>query len=155
MKDIDLENRISQVTSDSYTVWLADQKIELAKLDLDLYTSKTASEPYAAKKIDLNKAENSAVDARTNLAKSLRTLYYSLRQLEDTYSGLVASLATAELGYKITQVKFDIGMATKSEVITSQLELEKLKQQMLDLNIQHDNMQMAFDKPWVSTGTAQ
>jgi len=62
--------------------------------------------------------QNRLADQKIELAKSLRTLYYSLRQLEDTYSGLTASLATAEQGYKITQVKFDIGMATKSEVIS-------------------------------------
>lgn len=151
MGKVDLEQRVSQVTSDSYSVWLADQKVEMAKLDLDMYMSRTASEPYAAKKIDLNKAENSAVDARTNLAKQIRTLYYSIRQLEDTYTSLLASLNTAEQGYKITQVKYDIGMATKAEVVTSQLELEKLRQQMLETAIQHDNNKMLFEKPWVSS----
>lgn len=150
--EIDLDKKVSQVTSDSYSVWLADQKINLAKLDLDLYSSRTASEPYSAKQIDVTKAQNSADDSRTSLAKMVRTIYYSLKQLEDTYSSLQAKLAVAEQAFRITQVKFDIGMATKSEVVSAQYDLEQLRQQITETNVSHDNMMMAFEKPWVYSG---
>ncbi|MFZ5652539.1 MAG: TolC family protein [Bacillota bacterium] len=155
MKEINLENKISQVTSDSYTVWLADQKINLARLDLDLYSSRTSSEPYSAKAIDLKKAENTATDARSSLDKLVRTLYYTIKQLEDSYSALQAKMGVAEQGYKLAQVKYDIGMTIKAEVISSQLELEQLKQQMLEISINHANQMYVFEKPWVYSGASQ
>jgi len=147
--DIDLEKRVSQVTSDNYNVWLDDQKTNLAKLDLDLYSSRTASEPYSAKQIDVTKAQNTADDSRTNIAKLVRTIYYSLKQLEDTYSTLQAKLTVADQAFKITQVKFDIGMATKAEVVSAQYDLEQLRLQVMEYGLNHDNQQMLFEKPWV------
>lgn len=152
MENIDLETKVNQVVSDSYSVWQANQQIALAKLNLDLYTfnDPSNSDTYKAKEIDVEKKENSAEDTKKNLAQSVRTLYYNIRQSEDQYSGLQAKYNAAEQSLKIMQVKFDIGMATKADLISAQYTAEQLKQQMLDVCAQHDNQIMAFEKPWVS-----
>ena len=151
LENINLETEVNQVVSESYSVWQANQEITLAKLNLELYTFNDSSNPdtYKAKEIDVEKKENSAEDTKKNLAQSVRTLYYNIKQMEDQYSGLQAKLNAAEQSSKIMQVKFDIGMATKADLISAQLAVEQLQQQKLDTCAQHDNLLMAFEKPWV------
>jgi hypothetical protein len=39
-------------------------------------------------------------------------------------------------------------MAIKADLISSQLAAEKLRQQMFDIAAQHENLALAFEKPW-------
>jgi len=150
MEEVDLETKVSQVKDMSPSIWLADQKVSLSKLTLDLFNPNdtSGSDNYEAKKIDLNKATNTASDEKNKLEKSVRAIYYKIRQLEQQNAGLQANLALAEQGLKITRVKYEIGMAVKADLITSELAAEKLKQQMFDIAAQHQNLVMAFEKPW-------
>lgn len=150
MEEVDLDTKVSQVKDMSPSVWLADQKVSISKLTLDLFNPNdtSGSDNYEAKKIDVNKATNTASDEKNKLEKSVRAIYYKIRQLEGQYTGLQANLEVAEQGLKIARVKYDIGMAIKADLIASELAAEKLKQQMFDIAAQHQNLVMAFEKPW-------
>lgn len=150
IEDVDLDAKAAQARDMSPSVWLAQQNVNVAKLTLSLFNpnSTSGSDNYEAKKIDVNKQENKAADEKTKLDKNVRALYYKIRQLEEQYAGLQAGLEVAEKSLKITQVKFDIGMAIKADLISSQLAAEKIRQQMFDIAAQHENLALAFEKPW-------
>lgn len=155
MEDVNLETHVSQVTSSSAAVWMAEQNVKLAKLDLDLYTFNIpGNEPYAAKEIDVDKAQNSAADVKKQLETTTRSLYYNIRQLEDQYGVLEANLAKAEEALKVVQAKFDVGMATADEVFQAKLAVEEIRKQMFDVTVNLDNYKIAFKKPWVLAGSA-
>jgi outer membrane protein TolC len=153
LADTDVEGKVTQVQTSSPSVWLAEQKVDLAKLQLDLYTFNDKSQdPYKAKEIDVTKATNSASDVKDQLAKSVRSLYNSIRQLEDQYQALQSKLASAEQTLNKTQALYNNGMATKADLVAAQLNVESLKQQLFDTIAQHDNAVLAYDKPWVLGG---
>lgn len=153
MEGDSLETHVSRILSESNSVWLANQQINIAKLNLDLYTFNVpGAEPYDAKKIDVAKSENTAADTKEQLAKAIRSLYYSIRQMEDQHGVLQANLVMAEESLKITRVKHNIGMATQAELISAELAVEQIKQQIFDITAQHDNLVMAYKKPWVYSG---
>lgn len=155
LEEIDLDTYVSRVVSDSYTMWIAQRNIDMANLVLNLYQSSTSSDPYRAKVIDKEKIENSAASTKEKLEKLVRSLYYSIRQLEENYDLLNAKIKVAEQGLKITRLKVEIGIATKSDVVSAEYDLAQLKQQLLDTAAKHDNLKMAFEKPWAYMGGAQ
>lgn len=152
--NVDLEGKVAQVQTSSPSIWLAEQNVDIAQLQLDLYTfnNKSSLDTYKAKQIDVTKAQNTAADLRDQLGKSVRTLYYNIRELEDQYQALQAKLASAEQTLKKTQALYDNGMAIQADLVAAQLQVESLKQQLQNIAAQHDNALMAFDKPWVLIG---
>jgi hypothetical protein len=156
LDQVDLDSKVSQAVSESPLLWQINQKIDLAKLGLKLYTfNDPTADPYHAKEIDVDLATYNAADQQKQLSNSVRSLYYSIKQLEDQYNSLQASLASAEEGLKKTQVLYDNGMAVQADLINAQLSVETVKQKMFDLVAQHDSYLMAFDKPWVYSGGGQ
>ncbi len=154
--EIDLDAHAARVVSESPSVWLSEQQVNLAKLELDLFTFNNPSNPdtYQAKKIDVTKSMNSAAEVKDQLDKLVRSLYYSMRQLEDQHSTLQSSLEVAEQALKIARVRYEVGMAIKADLVAAELAVEQLRQQVSDIAAQHDSMKMAFEKPWAYGGGA-
>jgi outer membrane protein TolC len=154
---VDLDTKVSQAESESPLLWQINHKVDLAQLGLKLYTfNDPTADPYHAKEIDVNLATYNAADQQNQLDKSVRSLYFTIKQLEDQYNSLQASLAAAEDNLKKTQTMYDNGMAVQADLISAKLNVETIKQKMFDLVAQHDNDVMAFEKPWVqSSGGGQ
>ena len=153
LKIDDLEAEVTRRVSESPSIWLAGKNVELARTNLDLYNWNVSSEPYEAKEIDVNKAEISAADAKQQLRQLVRTLYQSILQMEEQYSGLEQSLKVAEENLRVKQVQFEAGMATKGDIVSAESDLASAKQAMAQLAYQHELYKMYFNKPWTMTGT--
>lgn len=151
---IDLDSYVLGMISDNPAIWLKEQQTKLAQLGVSLYNFNSgSSDSYDVKQIDAQKAENTLSDSKDQLDKSLRSTYYSIRQLEDQYNILKSSLDTAMKGLKITQAKYDAGMAIKADLTSTQLNVDQLKKQLFDLTVQHALLVDAFNKPWAASGT--
>ncbi len=148
VKNLDVE--VNAIVTSSPTVWSAEQGVELAKLTRRLYdfTNPNAGEPYKAKEIDLEKAEVTAGDVKEQMAKQLRTMYYTAKQLEEQYAGIIESTRLAEENLRVAKVKYDVGIATKTDVLNAELALEQARQGLLEIECQHEILKMAFKKPW-------
>lgn len=146
----DLDAEVRKIVNNSPSVWLAGQNVDLAKLSQRLYdmTDSSRSEPYKVKEIDLTKAEMSASDTKDKLDKQVRTLYYTIKQLEEQYTSAQEAIRMAEETQRVTKVKFDVGMATKTDLLNADLALAQAKQTLLDTASQHQIQVMAFKKPW-------
>lgn len=150
MAEVELESHINQVISSSTAVWLAEQKVKLAEIDVDLYTfNSSGSDSYQAEKIDVKKAQLSAADTKEQMKQSIRNIYYSVKQLEEQYEALTANLNKVEEGLKLVQTKYEVGMATALEVFDAKLQVENLNKQILDITLKVEQLKIAFDKPWV------
>ncbi|MBX6395395.1 MAG: TolC family protein [Alicyclobacillaceae bacterium] len=155
MGNLDLDGKIAQVESESPALWQAEQQVNFAKLQLELYNFNDPSnpDPYEAKQIDVQKAYNTVSDLRTQLETTVRSLYASLEQLQNQYQALQSQLAAAEDALKLAQVQYANGTAVQADVVAAQAKVEQLKQQLTDIAAQYDNLRMAFDKPWVYGGS--
>lgn len=154
-KNVDLETIVSQVVTGSSAVWLAEQQVNLANLDVKYFTfSGTTNDKnaYEQKQLDQDKAQFSAADTKQQIESAVRSIYYSINQLEQQYEVVRANLAKAEEGLKLVQVRYNQGMATASEVLEVKLGVEQLHQQLFNITAQLDTLKIAFTKPWVASG---
>ena len=146
----DLEAEVNKKVTGSPSVWLSEQQVDLAKLTKRLYdfTNTSNSEPYKAKEIDVEQKEISANDTKDQVAKLVRTIYYSATQLEEQYTGAKEAVRLAEENQRVTQVKYEVGMATKSDLLSAELALAQANQKLVDISTQHQILVLAFKKPW-------
>ncbi len=154
LKVDNLDVAVSRAIDASPSIWIMDQKINLAKLTLDLYNWNSASDPYEAKKIDLKEAEVSAGDTRDQMDKLVRTLYYTIKQQEKQYVAAQEKVRVAEENLRVAQVKYQVGMAIEADVCDDEASLAQANQEQMDILCQHDSLIYAFSKPWAYAGGA-
>lgn len=156
LEDVDLEVHISRVLDENPNIWLAGKNIDLARLDLDLYTfnDKTNPDTYKAKEIDVDKAQYTYSDIRDKTAQAVRTIYYNIRQLEDNHNLLEQKLKVSEDALRLAEVQFEAGILTKAEVSAARLAVEQIKQQLFDISVSHDNLMEVFKKPWAAASSS-
>lgn len=152
----DLDVEVSRVVDSSPAVWLAEQKVDLADLTMRLYdfTESGRTEPYKAKEIDVDKAKVTAGDTRDQTFKLVRTIYYSAKQLEEQNAAALETVRQAEEALRVAKVKYDVGMATKADLLNAGLALAQARQTVLDTAAQHEVMVYAFYKPWAYAGAS-
>jgi len=148
----ELENDIVYVVSNSNAVAMAEDQVKLKRLDVDLYTYNAGSTPYKASEIDVRTAANEVQDTKKKLSDGMRSIYYSIKQLEDQYKSLTINLSNAEETLKMAQVKYDAGVGIKADVVAAELAVANYKKQIFDTLIQLDNLKLAYEKPWVAAG---
>lgn len=155
LKIDNLETEVSRRIEKNPSVWMAERNIDLAKLTLDLHSwNDPTSVPYDAKKIDVDKAELNASSTKEQMQQLVRTLYYSIREMEEQYVSLEQALKVAEENLRIKQVMFEVGMATKGDLLSAESELANAKQALKSLTYQHELYKYYFNKPWAFSGTS-
>lgn len=151
-----LDTEVERAVEENPSLWLARKNIDLAKLNLDLYTynNPQEAEPYKAKEIKTEEAEVSAASTEEQMRKLVRTIYYNIRQLEENYAGIEQKLAVAEENLRITRLKYELGMAIKTDVISAQAALTGTQKTLIDAACQHEVLKLAFRKPWAYAASA-
>ncbi|OPX91364.1 MAG: Outer membrane efflux protein [Pelotomaculum sp. PtaB.Bin104] len=145
---IDLNNYIERKLEENPSLWEKEKNVEIAKTALDTFDPTDPSEPYKSKEINVDKKILEAADAKEQARKALRTLYYTIGQLEEQYPVNVQNVKVAEESLRIAKLKYEIGMATSTDVAVEETALAKAKQQLLNMICQHDVLKLAFSKPW-------
>lgn len=142
---------VERIIDQSPTVWLTEQKIDLAKLSVDTYQFNSGDpDSYDAKRIDVDKAQGNLKDTKEQARKAIRTSYYTIKQLEEQYYAAQESLKLAEENLRVTQIKYDVGMATRADVLAAESVLAQANQLLLSLSAQHENLSFAFYRPWAN-----
>ncbi|RKD22081.1 hypothetical protein BEP19_13505 [Ammoniphilus oxalaticus] len=155
--NVDLDTTVSQVVTGSSAVWLAEQNVHLATLDVKYFTfSGTTNDKIAYEQTQLEKdqAQVSAASTKEQIESAVRSIYYNIHQLEQQHDALKSNLEKAQEALKLVQVRYDAGMATAEDMFEAKLATEQLQQQMLGLVTQHDTLKLALKKPWVA-GTSR
>ena len=145
-----LEAEIQRRLEMSPSIWLADRNIDLAKLELNLYDWNTAQEPYSAKKIDVSTAELKAANAKEQMRQGLRAIYNKILQLEENYALQQQNLKIAEENLRVVQVQFDVGMATKAQLLEAESQVAEAKKNLASTIYTHEVLKLQFDKPWAA-----
>lgn len=144
-----LDNAISRILNQDASIWMQEQKVDLAALKLDLYSGlDPSSDPYEAQKIDVETAELSASGTRSQMAHLLRTMHNSMQQLEEGYLIKEQVAKIAEQTLTLKQLMFDVGMLSQVELSKAQLEAEKASLDRDQTAYQYAYYKLAFEKPW-------
>lgn len=144
----DLYSTIERTIADSPATWLKDSSVDMNKMIESIYDWSTATEPYAVKQIDVDKAELSATDARAQTRLLLQSLYAAIMNLEVNYVAADLGLKTAQEGLRIQQLMFVTGLGTKAEVLAAEEQVAKAQKALDDLVYQHEILKLTFEKPW-------
>ncbi len=132
-------------------IWLAEQQVDLAEIQLDLYNwADPTREPYKAKQIDVDKAELSAVDAKKQMRDGLYSLYQGILQLEDNYKLAEQGLKVSMEEYNLKQLQYEVGMLSKQDYLAAELALSKAENNFNQIIYQHEALKQTFYKPWAA-----
>lgn len=145
-----MSEKIAGVLNTSPSVWLAQEAARIAETQLDLYdfSYPGQQEPYGAKEIDVSKARLTAQDAREQMSQFVQTLYNNLLTMEAGYLSLQEAERLANEDLRIARLKYEIGMAARTEVQAAELALQARQKSLDELVFQHEAWKIVFEKPW-------
>lgn len=142
---------ITRIMDGNPAIWLAEQQVGLAEIQLDLYSwADPTREPYKAKQIDVDKAELSAADAKKQMRDGLYSLYQGILQLEDNYKLAEQGLKVSVEDYNLKKLQYDVGMISKQDYLAAQLALTKAENNFNQIVYQHEALKQTFYKPWAA-----
>ncbi|NLU50586.1 MAG: TolC family protein [Syntrophomonadaceae bacterium] len=147
----DLDTEVNRIVDACPTVWLAQEKVTLQKYleDMMFYTGEYR--PYQARKIEVEQAELDAASTRKLFDLTTRSLYYSVKGLEEKYAAAVEKARLAEENLKVVKAKYDVGLVTAADVSAAEKELADAQYGqygVFELACQHAYYKLAFQKPW-------
>ncbi len=145
-----LNYEVARVIADSPSTWLAQQKVTLQEWAADMMFSSGEYTPYKARQIAVDQAELDAASAEDLMEQVTRSLYHTTKGLEDAYSAAEEALKTAQENLRIVNVKYDVGMATKADVVAAEVAVAQVEHSLADLTRQHAYLKLAFEKPWAA-----
>ncbi|MGE5544463.1 MAG: TolC family protein [Bacillota bacterium] len=145
----DLELEITRRLDSSPALWKAEQEVRLAELSLDLHTY-TNIYNYNSTKLNINKAELSAEQAKEQARQNMRTMYDNIYSLQEQYNQQQQALRLAESDLESARLKYDMGLIPKGEFLTIEADLAVKRQELKSLVYQHHILKLNFEKPWAS-----
>lgn len=146
----DLEMEILRKMDIDLDIWQSNKQIEQAQLAVDLYTWNTGGESYAVKKLAVEKAALSASNTKAQVRESIIAAYNNLFNLEQQYQTAEEDLATAEETLNTAQLKYEIGIGSKGDILKAEADLANARQALKSTAYEHELAEISFEKPWVN-----
>jgi len=148
----DLDHEIARIMNGNPAIWLAEQQISLAEIQLDLYNwADPLREPYEVKKINIEKAELTAADGKQQMKDALYSLHKAIVQLEDSYAIACEALKMAQEDFRVKEVQYELGMLSKQDYMASKLALTEAENNLNKIVYQHESLIQTFYKPWAAS----
>jgi len=140
-----LDTEVERALEASPTIAIAEENISMKKAVRQV---SYFIQPYAVSRIDVDKAEYDAAQTRDQTRQAVRSLYYAVRGLEEQYRALDENRKMAAEALRVTRVKYEVGMATRIELLAAEVALAQVEKSLFDLVCQHEVLKLAFKKPW-------
>lgn len=148
-----LEAEVSRVLEESPAVWKAQQSIYQAQIALDIYSfSSTESNTYDATEKNVDIAQQNYTTTREQAAQTVRSMYNSIKQLEENHTALLNKIEVAQTNLSYTEVKAAQGIATSLDLAEARYALAQARQNLLNNECQHSILVEAFKTPWAYGG---
>jgi len=145
-----LDNEVARVLETSPTIWSKEDTVAMQKNQKSISIYSSAYQPYKAREITVEQAELDLASAKKTAEQTTRSTYYAIITMEDNYAKTQESLKVAEEDLRIAKVKFDVGMATSTDVITAEKAVADLRSSLVDMACAHEYTKLTFEKPWVT-----
>ncbi len=147
---LDLDAEVQRRLEIDPNLWQAQKDIIKAKLELSLYNYSGSTETYRIKEIDLDNTKLEAANSEDLAGQKVYALYTSIRLLEEQYKTKEQNRQLAEQKLQANQVKFNLGMIAKGEVLAAELEAENARLSLKTTLYEHEQLKRSFDKPWIA-----
>ncbi|SFQ99444.1 TolC family protein [Desulfoscipio geothermicus] len=143
-----LDTEVNRALENSPSVWLAEQGVQLQEYINDLAWAKGQYTPYDAREAELEQAELDAQSAKDATRLLVRDLYYTLKNLEESYKSAEKGVTRAEEELKTKELMYQAGVAGKLDVAAAEVALAEAEQLLKELAAQHAYTKLLFQKPW-------
>lgn len=143
----DLETEITRRLDSSPALWKAEQEVNLAELSLQLHTY-TNIYNYNSTRLNINKAELSAEQAKEQARQNMRTMYDQICSLQEQYNQQHQAILLAEDDLESARLKYEMRLIPKGELLSIEADLYSKRQGLKSLIYQHHILKLNFEKPW-------
>ncbi len=141
----DLEAAINTIIGNSPSVWLAEEAVRLEEQTSGL-------DSWELDKVNKDEALVNVEIARESLKQAIRQLYYTTKQLEESYAAALQGVEVAERALATSQLLYEVGLGTKADVLSAEAALSAARGDaqtgLQNLVYQHYLLKLAFEKPW-------
>jgi len=127
-----LTSEVNRVINNSTDIWSALQLVTIERQDLRM-----TLQPYEIEKLEIEIAELNAAQAKDELEKQFLLLYHDIVSSEGGIKAAQEGVASAEEALRVAQVQFDVGMATKGDLLKAESDLAAAKNSLVGLKYRH------------------
>lgn len=145
----DVSTQITRMISSSPSIWLLEKQVELAELDVDLFTF-NAGGNYELTEMDVEKAQTALASGKEQLEETIRNMYSDMERLKEQYHLLEINLQTVEDNLRVTEAKYAKGLVTALDVKKEKNNVNQKKRQLEEIAIQMDQLNYRWNKPWTN-----
>ncbi|SFR18678.1 TolC family protein [Desulfoscipio geothermicus] len=128
----DLDHDVDKAVKSNIDIWKALQKVTIERKDLSFL-----SKPYDVEEHDIDIAEMSVSEAKKELQKQVRLLYYDIKSLEEAMKAAEQGVLSAQEALRVEKLKYEVGIASKGDVLAAEKNLEKAEYGLTDLKFKH------------------
>lgn len=146
---VSLESKVAQIMDANPEIWSAKKSLEQAELKLTLYSGGTGISNYTSTELDVYKTALNLEGIKEQARNTIRTSYETIMTLEQKYQAVLQQVEAAQDNLQITELKYELGMVTKGELLSARVSLNNAKNALQSLVFNHELAKIAFQKPWV------
>lgn len=103
---------------------------------------------------DVEIAELNASLKLDQTREKVRALYYTLRNMEENYPAALEGVRLALENLRVTRLRLELGMATRSELKEAEWRLADAQHKLLQLTLDHAYYKLALERPWAYTASS-
>lgn len=148
LKITDLSAEITSRIEQNPNIWYAETAANMMKSLEEQGLNVGSGIPGDARQAGVQQTLLDVATGKQTAEQAVESLYYKIRSLEENYAAAQQGLLLLEDNLKVQQIKTDIGMGTKNELLAVELEIASARQALAELNYQHHLAILAFEKPW-------
>ncbi|NPV90694.1 MAG: TolC family protein [Firmicutes bacterium] len=145
LKVADLDTEVLHRLEENPNLWQADKNVESAKMNFNMTNS-----DWDTNRINVQKAELTAYEDKEQAKQTVYNIYNTICQQEEQYKTLEQSLKQAEDSLKVAQLKYELGMIPRGDVLSAELSTANAQKALRTAAYQHELTKITFEKPWLS-----
>ncbi|SFH06557.1 Outer membrane efflux protein [Desulfotomaculum arcticum] len=128
--DVDFD--AERAVNNSIDIWQALQKITLERKDLLMVNN-----DYKVEKHDIDIAEMNMTQAKDELRKQVHLLYHDINTMQESIKAVEQGIQSAKEALRVKNVEFEVGMASKGDVLTAEKNLANAEKSLVELKYNH------------------
>lgn len=143
----DVQNTINKAMSVSQSVTTAERSLELAKYDLEAYSSLTSDKTIESVQASVRQEADSYAETKKSVESEVISLYNQIMQNETDYELNKKELVALEKQLEIARVKLEMGEATALEVENIEYSIKSMEATIDSLVREHDILLQKYNNP--------
>lgn len=132
--DIDTDKVFQEMTEKDSSYVLAREKYNINKVNFDYHQKYFTKNTFAYREAEyaFKESEVNLEHAKTQLQLNIKNAYMDLKTAEDNYHVLTKSVEQAKEAYRLTKLRYDVGMATGYDLLGAETALKQADMALLN-----------------------